>query len=133
MAADTAATWCAKYELGDVLIDVPYRVLTGQTHAQFRCNNNSLQNALLNRRTVIPYLRDASCETAQQAGRGPSCLFGLFGLAAPQPTCAARIVPARAEKAGRSWSKVVPTCGQLASAAPHQVHRRRRRPRRRHR
>ena len=46
MAADTAATWCAKYELGDVLIDVPYRVPTGQTHAQFRCNNNSLQNAL---------------------------------------------------------------------------------------
>ena len=44
----------------------------------------------------------------------------------------APIFPAAAENAGRLPSEAVPTCGQLGSTAPHQVHRRRRHLRRRH-
>ena len=66
--------------------------------------------------------RDASCEQAQQACRVPSYLTTLFGLPAPQPACAAPIVPACAENAGKSRSKVAYTSSSLGSAAPRTLH-----------
>ena len=99
-------------------------VLLSQIHRMPRIYSNGFSEQFIEGTPAAQF--------AQQACRVPSCLTTLFGCSALGATYFAQVAPAAAENAGRSSSGLVPTPGQLRSAAPHQLHRRRCHLRRRH-
>ena len=88
-----------------------------------RCSTSA--KGFVSRRVVV-HRKERQLRQAQQASRVPSSRTTLFGRSSLSPSWTATIGPARAEKAGRLRSKVVPTSGWLGSTAPRHLHRRRR-------